>query len=103
MAKLTRLEMAKEQTRGKFEGILRDLSGMTRVGFGSRVGEMTTCGFCNLHHPECTRCQFREPCKSMLKQRYLIDGMIDWMGAAEELCKFILEEVDKVKEDTTNR
>ena len=47
MAKLTKLERAKRQTRKKFRGILKGLSEMNRIQARDAVRNISQCGVCN--------------------------------------------------------
>ena len=123
MAKLTKLERAKRQTRKKFRNILKRLPRLSRDGFLGMISAVSECGFCNEYQGESwgdcwTRCPFGVQCENMLvefhkleeirwvlpeesggggpsKSIYLIRY---WGKPAEKICKTVLREVNKVKE-----
>ena len=97
MAELSKLERAKEQTRGKFRGILKDLSNLSTDDFYDRIGDVETCGFCSEYgNKGCSECPFVMPCRTMAVS--LVDVYVErqWRKLAGEICRTVLEEVDKV-------
>ncbi len=96
MAKLSKLERAKKVTREKFRGILKDLPKMSHVDFGNAI-IFRRCGFC-VESRWCRECLFGFQCDTMVKRLRVIRKLRYWRKPVAELCEWILEEVDKVKE-----
>ena len=102
MARLSKFERAKRQTRKKFRGIIKDLPEMDQEQIEGAIRNVDQCGFCNEYKGrgpvEACSCPFQPSCMEMLGCIDVVYKKCYWRESVAELCEWVLKEVDKVKE-----
>lgn len=105
MGKTTKLQRAKRQTRKKFQKTLRDLPKLSKDGFQFGGGG---CAFCSEYSLKtttsaryCFPCPIRKQCAEYRKRNHVVLDKRYWRALAAELCRWVLREIDKIKEPTT--
>jgi len=99
---MTKLQRAKQQTRKKWQRVLRDLPKLSIDDFGFGFGG---CAFCaeyssgaKISDRNCSGCPIKKQCAKYRGKKRTVLGKRYWRKPAAALCRWVLRENDKVRE-----